>query len=300
MRSRTSLWALLALSVALLAASCGGGAVEEPAVEESAPVVEEEALTGTDLNGIWLQVEDANSLGVLVRFSANSTFAIDDEGELATNPDSLGRFRLEEDTITFTSQGSNQCAEGDSWAWQASLPEDGRLHIVHTEEAADPCRIPLKTEWTLIRLMPRTYIEGSAAVRATTAAGPTEGPPPTESELAGIWLSPAAPLVGFSRDGTFVIDNGGYFDTDPSVQGRYNVDGDTITFPNVSGHACPGASFAWQASLPADGLLHIVHREEGEGKCREPLGTEWTFIRVSPSSPASAEASAEITAGTAE
>jgi hypothetical protein len=65
-------------------------------------------------------------------------------------------------------------------------------------------------------------------------------------------------------------------------------------------HACTSAdNWAWQARLPEDGLLHVVQSDEGGGKCREPLGTEWTFIRMSPSSPASSKASAEIAAAEA-
>jgi hypothetical protein len=300
MKSGTSLWAPLGVSIALLAGACGGAADEGPAVEETALVAEGQAPTGVDLNGIWLQVEDTESLGVLVRFSPNSTFASDDGGELATKPDALGTFDLNQGAITFTSEGSNLCPEGDSWSWQASLPENGRLHIVHTEEAADPCRIPLKREWTLIRVMPRPYIQGSTAIRAIAAAGPAEGPPPTASELAGIWYSPEAPLVGFSPDGTFVIDNKGNLDTGPAIRGTFKVKGGLSTFTIGGGYACtPADGWAWKTTLPEDGLLHIVHTDEASGKCREPLGTEWTFIRVSPSSPVSAEASADITAGAA-
>jgi hypothetical protein len=295
MKSRTGLWAPLALSVALLTAACGGA--EDEVAQDKIPPVEEKAPTVVDLNGIWLQVQDPDSLGVLVRFSANGTFASDDGGDLTSKPDALGRFDLEKNAITFTNAGSELCPEGDSWSWRVSLPQNGRLHIVHTDEAADPCRVPLNTEWTLIRVMPRPYIEGSKAIRATTAAGPAEGPSPTASELAGIWLSPEAPLVGFASDGTFVIDNKGNLDTDPAVRGTYNVDGDTITFTIGGGGACtPGDTWAWQASLPEDGLLPIVHGEEAAGNCRVPTGEEWTLIRVSPRSPASVEASAEIAA----
>jgi hypothetical protein len=298
MRSRPGLWPLLALSIAPLAAACGGGAVEEKAVDDIAPVVEGKTPTGVDLNGIWLQVEDPDSLGVLVRFSPNRTFAIDDGGELAANPDALGRFGLDEDIITFTSQGSNLCTEGDSWAWQARLLDVGRLRIVHSEEGAGPCRVPAKTEWTLIRVMPVPYIEGSSAIRAITDAGPSDGPPPTASELAGIWLSPEAPLVAFGSDGSFVIDNHGNLDTNPAIRGNFEVKGGTSIFTIGGGHACtPGDSWAWKSSLLEDGMLHVVYSEEASGNCRQPLGTDWTLIRVSPSSPASAEVSAEIAAG---
>ena len=300
MKSHKGLLALPALSVVLLGAACGGDAGQKSTVEEKrTQAIEERSPTAVDLNGIWLQIQDPDSLGVLIRFSPDHTFAMDDGGELASKPEAVGRFQLEGRALSLTSQGSNLCADGDSWAWRASLPENGRLNLVRTEEGADPCRIPIGTEWTLVRVMPRTYIEGSKAVRAMIDAGPAEGPPPTAAELAGIWYSPEAPLVQFSPDGTFAIDNGGYLDTDPSVRGRYELKGDTITFPNVSGHACPGTSFAWQASLLGEGLLRVVTSKEAGGSCREPLGTEWTFIRVSPSSPTSSEASAEIAAAEA-
>jgi hypothetical protein len=301
MKPHKRLWASLAISVALFGPACAGDASERSTVEEkTTQAVEGRAPTGVDLNGIWLQVEDANSLGVLVRFSVNSTFAIDDGGELATKPDALGRFDLDEDAITFTSKGSNLCTEGDSWTWQARLPEPGRLHIVHTEEAADACRTPLNTGWTLIRVMPRPHIEGSAAFRAIADAGAAEGPPPTASELAGIWYSPEAPLVAFGPDGRFLIDNKGNLDTTPAVRGTYEVVGDTSTFTIGGGGACtPTDSWTWQTSLSEEGLLHVVHGKEAGGNCRVPSGSEWTLIRVSPSSPASSEASAEIAAAKA-
>jgi hypothetical protein len=172
---------------------------------------------------------------------------------------------------------------------------------VHTEEAAGNCLVPTGTEWTLIRVMPRTYVDGSAAIRAIIDSGLADARPPTASELAGIWFSPQAPLVALDRDGTFVIDNKGDIDTGPAVRGTFNVDGDTSTFTIGGGRACvPGDSWTWQTSVSEDGLLHIVHGEEASGNCRVPTGEEWTLIRVSPSSPAIAEASAQITAaGTA-
>jgi hypothetical protein len=291
----------LAMGLALLATACGG--TEEEVAQEKPPVaVEKKAPTVVDLNGIWLQVEDPGSLGLLVRFRPDGRFAIDNGGQLHTDPAVRGTHRVDGDTITFTIGGGHACTSGDSWAWRASLPDNGRIKIVHTEEAAGNCRVPSGTEWTLIRVMPRTYVEGSAAIRAITDAGPAEGRRPTASELAGIWFSPEAPLVALDRDGTFVIDSNGDIDTDPAVRGTFKVDGDTSTFTIGGGHACvPGDSWTWQTSVSEDGLLHIVHGEEAKGNCRVPSGTEWDLIRVSPSSPASAEASAAIiAAGTAE
>jgi hypothetical protein len=291
----------MGVGVALLAAACGG-TKEEGAQEKPPVVVEEKAPTVVDLNGIWLQVEDTSELGLLVRFRPDGRFAIDNGGQLHSDPAVLGTHRVDGDTITFTIGGGHACTPGDSWAWRASLPENGRLKIAHPEEAAGNCRVPTGTEWTLIRLLPRTYVEGSAAIRAITEAGSGEGRPTTVTELAGIWFSPETPLVALNRDGTFVIDSNGDIDTDPAVRGTFEVDGDTSTFTIGGGHACVGGdTWTWQTSVSEEGLLHIVHGEEAKGNCRVPSGTEWDLIRVSPSSPASAEASAAIiAAGTAE
>lgn len=285
----------LMMVVALLATACGG-TDEKPGVAVSPQRVPTKAPTTLDLNGIWLQVEDTSELGLLAQFRPDGRFAIDNAGQLHTDPAVIGTRRVDGDTITFTIGGGHACTSGDSWAWRASLPDNGRLEIVHAEEASGNCRVPSGTEWTLIRVMPRTYVEASSAIRALADARPAEGRPPTASELAGVWFSPEAPLVALDRDGTFVIDNKGDL-ADPAVRGQFKVDGDTSTFTIGGGHACvPGDSWTWQTSLSEDGVLHIVHGKEAKGNCRVPTGEEWTLVRVSPSSPAGAEASAAITA----
>lgn len=282
MRSRTSQWALLALSVALLAAACGG-APEESAVEKTTPVVEGRPLTATGLAGIWLQVEDPSWR--LVRFSVARTFAIDDRGHLAETPAAEGTYKVDGDTITFTSEGSDVCTEGDSWAWQASLPEVGRLHIVHTEAAAGQCRIPVGTEWRFVRVSPGSPA-GLAANIELTAADTGEGQPPTARWLSGVWLGVEDGLqVRFSPDSTFAIDSGGALTTDPAVLGRYQVDGDTIIFTNETGHACrSGDNWAWRTGIEPDWVMHIVHTDAGTGNCQVDVGTKWVFIRVSATS----------------
>jgi hypothetical protein len=286
-------WLIPMVAMALVLAACGGATVEKGAPRrENSPVAQVRPPTSIELSGIWLQVEDPGRLGLLVQFTPdNGTFAIDNRGNLARSPAGRGTYELDEDTITFTNRGSDLCNEGDSWAWQARLLDEGKLHIVHTEEAAGPCRVPLRTEWTLVRLSP-----SSPAVGALTAAGPAEGRPPTPSELAGIWFVVEAPglLVQLSTDGSFIIDSGGHLAGGPAVRGTHKMEGDRITFSITGAHSCSnGDSWAWQARLLDEGKLHIVHTEEAAGSCRIRRGTEWTLIRVSPSSAASAQITAE-------
>lgn len=287
------IWRLPLVVGALVLAACGGACADAEPGPEASPAVEGEPPTLFDLSGIWLQVEDPNNLGVLVQFSSGLSFAIDDRGQLDTNPAAAGSFQLDERAITFTSEGSDLCTEGDSWGWQANVLEAGRLHVVHTEEGAGPCRIALGTEWTLIRVSP-----GSPDSIGITAPGQAEGRPATATDLAGIWLRASSDLMTrFSSDGGFAMDNHGNLGTGPAIVGTYKLDGRVIIIKVGEGSVCPtGDSWKWRASVPTEGRLDTLLTDAGTGNCFEPPGTEWTFIRVSPSSAASTEATAEITA----
>lgn len=126
------------------------------------------------------------------------------------------------------------------------------------------------------------------------------GEPPTADNLAGIWLVDGAPtgqwgalLVRFGADGTVTFDNGGWVDTEPAVLGTYEIDGDVITFTGgpESLEECVGPNGAWRAGIPEEGKLHAV---VGEAGCELSRGVEWTWTRVSPSSPAGSEISSGV------
>ena len=118
--------------------------------------------------------------------------------------------------------------------------------------------------------------------------------PPTPERLAGIWarvqgpdLQPTQFVARFSTDGQFVFDNSGEFDSYPAIVGTYAVQGDTISFGTTSTETCPIADkWAFRATLSQDGRLDIVFIEDGTGRCRVGVGTEWTLVRVSPHSAA--------------
>jgi hypothetical protein len=120
------------------------------------------------------------------------------------------------------------------------------------------------------------------------------GRTPTVERLDGIWLNDGGPTPGeptlllrFEPDGTVAFDNGGYLDSAPAVIATYEVNGDTISFRTEGGEACrEGDDWTWRAGVPDEGRLHIVFVEDGTGNCGMGIGTEWTFTRVSPSSPA--------------
>jgi hypothetical protein len=82
------------------------------------------ARVGSILHGVWL----LEGNGILLRLGADGSYAIDDGGELITDPDDEGTFEVdgESGTLTFTSGAdSRTCAEDDVWVWtNAQLGEE--------------------------------------------------------------------------------------------------------------------------------------------------------------------------------
>ena len=132
-----------------------------------------------------------------------------------------------------------------------------------------------------------------------------EGLAPKADRLVGIWLKDqgpneeAAPLMlRMSRDGTTAFDNGGLLDRTPAVLATYERDGDSLTFTVFEGDACEkGDNWTWRTGVQVEGRMHVLTLEDGTGNCSIGLGTRWSFTRVSPISQASAQITAQDSAG---
>jgi hypothetical protein len=133
----------------------------------------------------------------------------------------------------------------------------------------------------------------------------TWGQPPTPSSLAGVWLNDAQPSTGgptyqlqwstallqLNPDGTYAFDPGGYLDTTPHSTGTYAVHERSVTFTIGGGSSECGLGDGWavQAGTSPAGQLHTTITDDLSDPCGVGIGTEWTWSRVSPSSPAGAE-----------
>jgi hypothetical protein len=93
------------------------------------------------LVGIWL----LEGTGVLLRLGSDGTYALDDDGELGPGPGDAGTFELDEaGTLTLTSAaGSERCAEGDRWAWQA-------LELLAGPSTEDAAGVAQRGDWVLL------------------------------------------------------------------------------------------------------------------------------------------------------
>lgn len=270
-------WVVALASIAVAASACGGpGPEERPggAVEGRTPNV-------ADLWGVWVQVEDPDARGMVVSFNAPGRFLMIDGGEPIEQPGRRGRYSQSEDTIRFTSEGSVECADGDTWTWRAGVPESGVLNVEHVGAAA--CGFQAGLRWTLALVSP-----SSPASETVPEPAATGGAAPTLDDLGGLWLAlkeggggGQGVLLWLGSDGTFVLDNHGNLFTTPFERGEYEIEGRELTFRSGASDC---GEWSWRGSIPQDGVLSAVQVREGVGSCFTPAGTEWTWMRLSPAS----------------
>lgn len=134
-----------------------------------------------------------------------------------------------------------------------------------------------------------------------------EGEPPTPETLAGIWRNETPGwediLAHFDADGTYVVAAGGNFGKDPAdttgyrpVVTTYEIDGRTVSFTFREEACAPkGSTFEWETGVSEEGRLHNVFLSVPGATCPPHVGLEFRWVRVSPSSPASAAMPPEMT-----
>lgn len=119
-----------------------------------------------------------------------------------------------------------------------------------------------------------------------------EGQPPSDDDLRGIWQHETQPtrMIRFGPDDGFAVDTHGSIDSSPALVGTYELEGRDIvvTVTQVGGACDVGDTWTWRAGVPEDGRLQLIFTETGRGSCAIPVGTKWSFIRLSPRSSAGA------------
>jgi hypothetical protein len=273
-------WTLIALAVGMaLPAGCGGDDGEEPetVVPPEERTAEGEAPTESELAGIWWMTEPGidRAATLLVRFSPDGTFAIDDGGRLDTTPAAAGTYELDGEMINFESSGSELCTEGDTWALEAGVPAEGELHTVVREDADEECSLGVGTQWRLTRVSPSS----PPGVEITGEPGEDAVPPQDAETLAGIWLlEGSGRLLRFGRDGSYATDDAGGLGTDPADIGTVELDRDgTLIF--TSGRRSRGCSegdrWVWEGVEIAVAPATRPDPEAGEGGLA--VGGDWTL-----------------------
>jgi hypothetical protein len=256
------------------------------------PVEGERSPKRGDVIGLWSEVGDDDRLGVLLSFARDGTFRWDDEGLIGSDPAVRGIWELSRGAIRVTSEGSARCDDGASWSWQVEYPRAGRLDIEPTEAVGeDVCGIAPGAPSQLYRLAPEPAIVAQRG--APEAAGSR---PPTAADLRGVWVRVEAgdrlgPVVSFHTEGTYATDDVGNLDGGSVGRGSWALDGDLLTLTSAGAPTCrEGEGWAWQVEAAPPGQLDVVIVQPGDhGGCpTAEVGTQETFLQVSPLTPASA------------
>jgi hypothetical protein len=231
------------------------------------------------LAGIWAQVEGPSfqPTELLIRFGPGDNVVFDDSGQIDSLPAVLATYAVNGNTIRFrTTVGSAACPEGDTWAFQAGLRQDGRLDIVVIEDGTGNCNVGIGTAWTLVRVSPRS----AAGALIPADERRAKAVAPAALGLTGIWLGDDGQLLSLNVDMSYAMDDGGELDTSPDEEGEYRLRGRTLTFTSGTGSTtCPeGAVRVWkQLRLDRNTLRGVVHKDE----CADSVGDIQTWIGVS-------------------
>jgi hypothetical protein len=271
---------IIALVAALALAACGGdddGEEPEAAAPPEERTAEGEPPTESELAGIWWLTDPGIDEGatLLVRFSPDGTFAIDDGGLLDTTPAAAGTYELDGEMINFESSGSEVCTEGDTWAFEAGVPSEGQLHTVVKEDADEECSLGVGAQWRLTRVSPSS----PPGVEITGEPGEDAVPPEDAETLAGIWLlEGSGQLLRFGRDQSYATDDAGGLGADPADVGTVELDRDgTLTFTSGprSRICSEGDRWVWEGVEIAVAPATRPDPEAGEGGLA--VGGDWTL-----------------------
>lgn len=167
----------------------------------------------------------------------------------------------------------------------SGAPGQGRLQLVFTETGLGNCAIPIGTEWSFIRLSPRS--SPGAELTADPVGGFSPLPPNPEDALAvldGLWLlERGGHLLRLRSYGTYAIDDMGLLRTDPYDAGTIEVAGTTLILVSVAGsNRCEEGDRLLLRNVGVDEIGSTLRAIVGDDECSHALGTRSTWIRLSP------------------
>ena len=223
---------VLVVLTLMVPAACGGGG-DAPSgttgpTESASPSipVEGKPPTADNIQGIW---QHSTQPSRMIRFGPDQAFAVDTHGSIDSSPALVGTYELDgRDIVVTVTQAGGACDVGDTWTWRTGVPEDGRLQLVFTETGRGQCAIPIGTEWSFIRLSPKSSAGADLTADPVGRFAPLPADPDEALEvLDGLWLlERGGHLVRLRPYGTYAIDDTGLLGTDPYDAGTIELAGD--------------------------------------------------------------------------
>ncbi len=279
---------LVSLTLVVLAA-CGGAAdpPSEPSATPPEPAspsvpVEGQPPTTDNIRGIWQHTTQPTRM---IRFGPDQAFAVDTHGSIDSSPALVGTYELDgRDIVVTVTQVGGACDVGDTWTWRTGVPEDGRLQLVFTRTGRGQCAIPIGTEWSFVRLSPRS--PAGADITADPVGG--SAPLPANSDealrvLDGLWLlEGGGHLLRLRPYGTYAIDDMGLLGTDPHDAGAIEVAATTLTLVSGAGsNQCAEGDRLVLRSVRIDEIGRSLRGTVVRDDCTHATGTRATWIRLS-------------------
>jgi hypothetical protein len=280
---------IIAALTLVVPAACGGGDAGQPSdptetTAEPAPTVDVEGQppSADDLRGIWQHEAQPSRM---IRFGPDDGFAVDTHGSIDSSPALVGTYELDGGDIVVTvTQVGGACDVGDTWTWRAGVPEDGRLQLVFTETGQGACAIPIGTEWSFVRLSPRSPAGADLAVDPSGRSGPLPANPEAALEvLDGLWLlEGGGHLLRLRPYGTYAIDDMGVLGTDPYDAGEIEVTGDTLTLVSAAGsNRCAAGDRLVLSIVQVDEIGRSLRGRVIRDDCSHHLGARPVWMRLS-------------------
>jgi hypothetical protein len=221
----------------------------------------------------------------MIRFGPDQAFAVDTHGSIDSSPALIGTYELDgRDIVVTVTQVGGACDAGDTWTWQAGVPEDGRLQLVFTETGRGQCAIPIGTEWSFIRLSPRSSAGADITADPVGGFAPLPANPDEALEvLDGLWLlGSGGHLLRLRPYGTYAIDHMGLLASDPYDAGAIEVAGTTLTLVSVAGsNRCAEGDRLVLRSVRIDEIGRSLRGRVVQDDCSHATGTRPTWIRLS-------------------
>src|SRR5262245_16087973 len=275
--------------VLMVAAACGGGEEAPPSettrtTPEPAPTVQVEGRPPTDvaIRGIWQHVQQPTRM---IRFGPDQAFAVDTHGSIDSSPALVGSYELDgRDIVVTVTQVGGACDVGDSWTWRAGLPANGRLELVFTQTGRGACGIPIGTEWSFIRLSPRSSASADLAADPVGRFAPLPANPDEALEvLDGLWLLERSGILLRLRPyGTYAIDDAGSLGTDPYDAGEIEVSRSTLTLVSVAGsNRCAPGDRLVLGDVLIDEAGRSLRGRVTRDDCSHDVGDRPTWMRLS-------------------
>ena len=284
---------VMAALTLVAAVACGGGGTDQPSgatktatktTTEPTPTVQVEGRppSADDIQGIWQHETQPTRM---IRFGPDDGFAVDTHGSIDSSPALVGTYELDgQDIVVTVTQVGGACDVGDTWTWRSGVPEHGRLQLVFTETGRGSCAIPVGTEWSFIRLSPRS----AAGAELTEDPGGGFAPLPANPDealavLEGLWLlEGGGHLLRLRPHGTYAIDDAGVLGTDPYDAGAIEVAKGTLTLVSVAGsNRCAPGDRLVLSSVQVDETARSLRGRVTRDDCSHRIGVRPIWMRLS-------------------